>query len=255
MINLEGLGKCDLHMHTVYCDGKNTPEEMVLSAIDKGLFSVGIATHSFTDIDTSYCIKEKDVSVFQKEVRFLKEKYADKICVLCGVEQDYFSNHPTDGFDYVIGSVHYFEVNGKYYDVDRGEKYLVDLIDNVFCGDFYALAENYYQKVGDLVEKTGADIIGHFDLISKFNRDGKIFDEHDPRYKEIYQKAILKLLPANKPFELNVGAIARGYKEYPYPNADMIEFIKKNGGKLIISSDAHNKENIAYEFSKWQKLL
>ena len=25
----------DLHMHTVFCDGKNTPEEMVLSAIDK----------------------------------------------------------------------------------------------------------------------------------------------------------------------------------------------------------------------------
>ena len=29
--------KCDLHTHTVFCDGKNTPEEMVLSAIEKGL--------------------------------------------------------------------------------------------------------------------------------------------------------------------------------------------------------------------------
>ena len=255
MINLESLGKCDLHMHTVYCDGKNAPEEMVLSAIEKGLDTVGIATHSFTDIDTSYCIKEKDVPIFQKEINLLKIKYADKIRVLCGVEQDYFSNYPTGGFDYVIGSVHYFFVSGKYYDVDRGENYLVDLINNEFSGDFYAMAENYYQKVGDIVEKTGADIIGHFDLISKFNRGGKIFDENDSRYIEIYQKALSKLLKYNKPFELNVGAIARGYKDYPYPNARMIDFIKKQGGKFVLSSDAHNKDNIAYEFSKRKTLL
>ena len=27
----------DLHVHTNYCDGKNTPEEMVLAAIEKAL--------------------------------------------------------------------------------------------------------------------------------------------------------------------------------------------------------------------------
>ena len=38
----------DLHMHTVYCDGHDTPEDMVLSAIDKGLDTVGISAHSYT---------------------------------------------------------------------------------------------------------------------------------------------------------------------------------------------------------------
>ena len=33
-------------MHTCYCDGKNTPEEMVQSAIEKGLSTVGISGHS-----------------------------------------------------------------------------------------------------------------------------------------------------------------------------------------------------------------
>ena len=35
----------DLHMHTVFSDGKNTPEEMVEEAIRRGLDTVGISDH------------------------------------------------------------------------------------------------------------------------------------------------------------------------------------------------------------------
>ena len=33
----------DLHMHTTFCDGKNTPEEIVLYAIDKGFSAIGFS--------------------------------------------------------------------------------------------------------------------------------------------------------------------------------------------------------------------
>ena len=36
----------DFHTHTHYCDGAHSPEEMVLSAIEKGLTTLGIVTHS-----------------------------------------------------------------------------------------------------------------------------------------------------------------------------------------------------------------
>ena len=39
----------DLHMHTVFSDGKNTPEEMVQEAIRLGLDTVGISDHSHLD--------------------------------------------------------------------------------------------------------------------------------------------------------------------------------------------------------------
>ena len=38
----------DLHMHTVYSDGKNTPEDMIREAIRRGLDCVGISDHSHT---------------------------------------------------------------------------------------------------------------------------------------------------------------------------------------------------------------
>lgn len=255
MIDFESLGKSDLHMHTVYCDGKNTAEEMVLSAIEKGLDTVGIATHSFTSKDNTYCIKIEDISRFQQEVRALKEKYKDKICVLCGVEQDYISTCSTSGFDYVIGSVHYFLVDGKLDHVDHSRESFLRTVKSLFNGDYYAAAENYYQFMGDVIEKTGGDVIGHFDLINKFNEGNQLFDVKHPRYVCAYKKALDKLLKTGKPFELNTGAISRGYRTQPYPHADILKIIKQSGGKLIISSDAHNAKNVAFQFDLWRDLI
>ena len=249
--------KSDLHTHTIYCDGKNTPEEMVLSAIEKGLDEIGIATHSYygEEIDSSWTIKAEKVEDFQREVNALKEKYRDKIRVLCGLEKDIFSVQSSDGFDYVIGSVHYFKVYDKYYSVDLSPENFNKVVKEVFGGDYYLAVENYYELVATVMDKTNADIIGHFDLINKFNKDGALFDESSPRYKKAYEKALYRLLTYGKPFELNTGAISRGYQNKPYPNERIISLIKEKGGKIILSSDSHSKENIAFEFDKWEKLL
>lgn len=255
MIDLKSLGKCDLHMHTVYCDGKSTAEEMVLSAIEKGLDTIGVATHSYAPQSVDYCIKKEDVPKFIEEVRALKEKYADKIRVLCGVEQDYVSTYPTDKFDYSIGSVHYFIVGDNMYDVDLCEEAFLNVVNTVFGGDFYAAAENYYATLEKVIEKTNADIIGHFDLVTKFNEGDKHFDTKHPRYVQAYQRALYKLLKTGKPFEINTGVISRGHKTAPYPSADIIKIIKENGGTLMLNSDAHHAKNVAYQFDIWQKLL
>ena len=255
MIDVKSLGKCDLHMHTVYCDGKSTPEEMVLSAIEKGLDTVGVAAHSYLAKDSECYIQQEDVPRFQAEVNALKIKYADKIRVLCGIEQEYFSETSTNGFDYVIGSLHYFNVDGEIYSVDLDEETFLDRINTHFNGDFYSAAENYYQTLADVVEKTGADIIGHFDLVTKYNDGDKYFDTKHPRYVNAYKKALAKLIKTGKPFEINTGVISRGYRKQPYPSSDIIKEIKAMGGTLILSSDSHHEKNVAYQFDIWQKLL
>ena len=97
----------DLHTHTTYCDGKNTPEEMVIAAIGKGLCKIGFSGHCYTFFDERYCMSIPNVIQYITEVNALKEKYKDRIRVLCGVEQDYFGGRPIADFDYVIGSCHY----------------------------------------------------------------------------------------------------------------------------------------------------
>ena len=177
----------DLHMHTAYCDGANTPEEMVLSAIDKGLSTVGVVCHSYTACDASYCIRQEAIPRFIAEMRYLRAAYYDRIHVLCGVEQDYCSDYPTDDFDYVIGSVHYLKRGEDYTPVDESPAILLDAAEKYFGGDIYALCEAYFNTVADVANRTGCDIIGHFDLITKFNEGGRLFDESHPRYVKAYQ--------------------------------------------------------------------
>lgn len=42
---------------------------------------------------------------YKNEINRLKEKYKNKIEILLGVEQEYFSKEPTDDYKYVIGAV------------------------------------------------------------------------------------------------------------------------------------------------------
>ena len=245
----------DLHMHTAYCDGKDAPEDMILSAINKGLQTVGISGHSYTFFDESYCMQKATVPRYIAELHYLRAKYFDQIRVLCGVEQDYYSDYPTDEFDYVIGSVHYVKVEDAYIPVDESPEILKNAAEKYYGGDIYALCELYFQTVADVVRKTDCDIIGHFDLVSKFIEKEPLFDTSHPRYVAAWQAAADELLKYDVPFEVNTGAMSRGYKTQPYPSADMIAYIRERGGRFVLSSDAHSKDNVAYQFDDYESLI
>lgn len=245
----------DLHTHTTFCDGADSPEEMVLSAINIGLPILGFSAHSYTSFDERYCIKQEEISHYINEINFLKEKYKDKITILCGMEMDYFSVSPVDGLDYLIGSVHYIKKDGEYITVDDSPEILLDATEKLYGGDIYALCEDYFSLVADVINKTDADIIGHFDLISKFNEQSSLFDERHPRYVSAWKKAAQSLLLKDIPFEINTGAISRGYKSFPYPSRDILSYILENGGKVILNSDSHRKDTLAFGFDAWSEYL
>jgi len=72
----------DYHTHTVFSHGKNTPEENVLSAIEKGLKKIAITDHAPGHI--FYGVK--NTGAYIQTVEDLKRKYAGKIEVLLGLE-------------------------------------------------------------------------------------------------------------------------------------------------------------------------
>ncbi len=242
----------DFHVHTTFCDGKSTPEEVVCSAVKKGITALGFSAHSYTDFDLSYCIRPEQIPAYKQTILKLKNEYKDNISIFCGIEQDYFSACACRGdFDYTIGSVHYVKAGEKYFEIDESAELTAQAADLGFGGDIYSLIEEYYRTVGDVIEKTGADIIGHFDLITKFNSKNDLFDEHAPRYVTAWRTAVDRLIPSGKPFEVNTGAISRGYTDHPYPSADILRYICKKGGTVILSSDSHHKDTLCFEFPKW----
>lgn len=245
----------DLHTHTTFSDGNNTPEEMVLAAISKGLDTIGFSDHSFTAFEQSYCIKENELKNYIDCINQLKAKYKTQIKIKLGIEQDFYSDKPDYDFDYIIGSVHYIKVNGEYIPVDETSDILRNAAYKYFNGNIYDLIDEYYRTVCDVVSKTNADIIGHFDLITKTNNNFMLFDENSSRYIAAYQKACDKLIDTGKLFEINTGAIARGYKDSPYPSSDIYNYLKSKGAKFILSSDSHSTDTLCFDFDKYKSMI
>lgn len=250
----------DLHTHTTFSDGENEAEEMIRAAIGKGMTAIGISDHSYTSFDKQYCMKKEEAGRERTCLRELQAKYEGRIKVLVGIEQDLYSDTAPSAreYDYAIGSAHYLRFGDEFIPVDDTPEILRTAADKHCGGDLIALAEVYFRTVEELAPLAAEKKItffGHFDLIRKFNRGGALFDEKDPRYVAAAHKALDTLLTTGLPFEINSGAVSRGYQDDPYPSADMLAYIKEHGGRLLLSSDAHAAQNIGYEFEKWQPLL
>lgn len=242
------------HTHTVYCDGKDTPEQLVQQALALGCPAIGFSGHGVAPYDDAAMTTEREAQ-YRAEVRRLQQVYAGQITILCGVEQEYLSDAPTDGYDYVIGGVHYLHRGDDYRTVDWTPEILRSIVDDWFGGDWYTMAEEYYAQVGDLYEKTHCRVVAHFDLIEKFNEDGSLFDRDHPRYRAAALGALAQLRTAPVIFEINTGAIARGYRTTPYPADFLLRAMQDAGVPLMLGADCHDRRFLLCGFAQYAPLV
>jgi len=240
--------KLNFHTHTKYCDGKNTTAEMVERAVALGFSALGFSGHAYTPPEPEYSMSHEDTKRYKDEIINLREKWRGKIEIFCGIEMDYFSEEDTSDFDYVIGSVHYLEKNGAFYNIDGSPERFEHAA--AAFGGVYPLCEAYYSLVSDVVRKTNADIIGHFDLITKFNERQKQIDTDNPRYVAAVDASLEALLKTKRIFEINTGAMARGYRSAPYPSLDILKKLISGGARFTLSSDCHDATYLDFGFKE-----
>lgn len=235
----------NIHTHTTFSDGKNTPEEMILKAIELGFFSIGISDHSETAFDSAYCMGSDAYASYRKSVNALKEKYGDRIHVLCGIERDSFSPVPCEGFDYIIGSVHYVLYNGEHLSVDRSLDDQLDPIRRYFSGDKMEYARRYYDLVAENALRKNFEVLGHFDLLNKFG----LYSDCTEEYQSVALEALDACLSAVPYIEMNTGAISRGYKTV-YPNDVFLRRILEKGGRIVLNGDSHSASSLDCHFDE-----
>lgn len=245
--------KQNLHTHTTFADGKDTPEELVLEAISRGFTSIGFSEHTFMKFSTyPHQMTVEKTEDYKKEIANLKEKYKGIIDIFCGLEFEFFSDLNTDGFDYLIGSVHYLNIDGKILGFDRSLDETIAYVKDNFNGNGLKFAEKYYQTVATLPTKRKFDIIGHFDQIVKNNDKGKVFDTASKEYLGYGYEAINSLKGKIPFFEVNTGVISRGYRQVPYPQIEFMKEFNRCGFGAVITSDCHNKNYLdcAFDLAK-----
>lgn len=226
------------HTHTNFCDGNNSPREMIEYAIALGFTHLGFSGHMDADIHMNF-------DEYVSEVRKLQFEYSDRIDVFCGVELDnLYEQVCWLTTDYVIGSTHFLDVD--YYrplSIDNTVEDVVTLCNEFYGGDYYKLCRAYYELEAKICDKFPCTFIGHFDLVSKYNYILHCFDEDDDKYLTPAFDAMECLVKQDIPFELNTRQSDRGKF---YPSNTLLKRLKELNGKVIISSDAHN----AFELNK-----
>jgi len=249
MNTAEYTTRSNVHSHTTFADGRDTAEEMAQAALALGFHTLGFSEHGPADYDDA-AMPAEQIDDYRAEVLRLREKYAGRIHILLGLEHDWLSPAAPDGLDYAIESVHYVQKDGQLWSVDWTRKKQETAIRELYGGDPYALCRDYFRTVCESIEGTNADILGHIELVMKFNEARDLFDDANPRYLGPALACAELAAKSGRLIEVNTGAIARGYRTQPYPGAAMLRRAAECGGRIILTSDCHDRAFLDCHFAQ-----
>jgi histidinol-phosphatase (PHP family) len=253
MSNTNYFTRSNIHSHTTFADGRDTAEEMVRAALALGFHTLGFSEHGHADYDDNSMTLAREWE-YRAEIRRLKAKYAGQLNILLGYEHDWLSPANVSDYEYYIESVHYVDRGGALFCVDNTREKLVDAARTLYGGDMYALCRDYFRTVCESIQGTDAAIIGHIELVMKFNEARDLYDDADPRYLNPALACAEVAARSGKLVEINSGAISRGYRTQPYPSAAMLHRIAECGGRIIFTSDCHNSDYLDCNFEQSAEL-
>ena len=242
------------HTHCNFCDGSSTPEEVVLSALNKGFAAIGFSCHGGFASLKEMKYKKIDLDAYRKEIARLQEKYKKDIQIYCGIEEDDISWIERDRYRYMIGSVHYFAKDGKYLSIDGSDTHFVNCL-KAFGGDPLTLAENYYRIFCDYIALRKPDIVGHFDLITKFEEKMPVGLMDDPAYCRLAERYLTEAVKSGSIFEINTGAISRDWRTVAYPQENLLYVLKKLDAPIMVNADSHHADTIDCFFEETKAML
>lgn len=248
------------HTHTQFCDASSLAEDMVLSAIGHGFHTLGFSSHSYYPPDTDWCLSKESIPLYINEIQRLQVLYRDRIRIRLGLELDYYSLGHMDlsPYEYLIGSVHdYLDPRSqKLYSYDHSPERFMEMLREAFDSDPIRLARAYYTDLVHFIQTQKPLILGHFDLITKFNDQLHLFSTSDPVYHNLTCDALLACCESGcTVVEVNTGGIIRGYKKTPYPDPVFLKLLHEHHIPVMLSSDCHEASTITGAFDETCRLL
>lgn len=237
----------DFHLHSDFSfDSKTPAENTIKAAIAKGFKVMCFTDH--LDYDATLCHKDYyfDLDEYFLKMRELKEKYAEQIEVLIGVEfgiqphliEKYNKIAKENPFDFILMSIHTVEhhdlaVDGfpeKYPPLEVMQRYYTQMAE---CLDLY----------------DDFDILGHLDYLDRYFKDKSTFPEFKS-YKPYVETVFDKVIKKGKGIELNSAGLRRGL-DFFHPKIDALKLYFEMGGDIVsFGSDAHIDRDFGFGYDE-----
>mgnify|MGYP001625517436 FL=1 len=241
--------RTDIHTHTKFsADGRNSIEEMIAAAMQKGLAWYGISEHFNYDYDRLHLtidgqeVPPIDERAYFTRARELQKQLRGKLHLLVGAEfgydnanstlQRYIETEQEYSPDFVVNSVHtclgmdcYF----PHYCVGKSKE--------------YAYNAYLYRVLESLDAPYRYDIVAHIGYCSRNATypDPKLRYED---YADVLDEILKRIIARGKILEVNSSAKTAGS---PFiPDTDILERYFELGGRMVsFASDAHDTTRIA----------
>ena len=252
------------HIHSIYCDGQDDLEEIVLEAIQRGFKSIGFSSHCPMPVENTFSMKYEKLAQYCQEVRILKSKYNKLIQIYLGLEVDFIENVISPAspivlfqqLDFTIGTVHFLwgKEGTKVYQLNNNTDSFLKAVKDGFHSNPASLIRAYFAAIRRMVESSKPTIVGHFDLIKIHNNGYVVFDPETEFYQSEVENTLLVIKANNSILEVNTRGFYKGTSTDFLPSEKILRKALELNIPITVNTDAHRKEEIdsaltnAYEY-------
>jgi histidinol-phosphatase (PHP family) len=223
----------DTHVHSKFSvDGHSSVEEMVVSAIGKGVSVLCFTEHFDSDPEDIGC-GFFDYEAYRAAIGRARDRYSDRIEILMGIEFSEPQLYEKElelcnerAFDFILGSVHHV-VNEA---TARGRRVAEAELDGIY--------ERHYAETLAACRRGGFDALAHIDVPTRYLSGRR---ESAALIAEIMEAMVEKDIS----LEVNTWSLRKGVGE-PSPSESILKAYGAAGGRYVtMGSDAHCAGDVA----------
>ncbi|MEE9282005.1 MAG: histidinol-phosphatase [Myxococcota bacterium] len=227
--------------------------EVLESARERGFSVYGVSEHAPRSRVEDLYPDEQDLApgdlatIFEAYVERagrLREELQGRLEVLVGFETEMVPPagwldcmkriRESAAFDYTIGSVHHVGDLS----IDMSPELTARAAERV--GGAAALQRAYFEQVTEMTIELGPMIVGHFDLIRKFDGATPSFE---PSVWTTIERALEAVRAAGALLDVNAAPVRRGLGP-PYPLHDILERAQRLGIGVTLGDDSHGPADV-----------
>jgi histidinol-phosphatase (PHP family) len=246
------------HLHTSYCDGKNTVAEWAAVLRQNGVPAAGLSSHAPLPeaLARPWAMKSSNLEAYFAEIRQAAAT-ADKLQLYAGLEADYVAGFTAPGAfahlaDYTIGSIHILGLlaDGTPWEVDMSTTLFKRGVQEIFDLDYCKAVCAYFGATRDMIGLSPPVLVGHLDKIKIHNRPDPLFDETAPWYREQVMETLHAIREKDLILEVNTRGLYQNKTDTAYPSRWILEEALRLNIRIALSSDAHRLEELHAWFAE-----
>eukprot|EP00127_Corallochytrium_limacisporum_P002634 Clim_evm70s134 gene=Clim_evmTU70s134 len=245
-----------MHSHSgSYCKhASGTLPEMIEAGKNKGYVVMGLSEH-MPRYDPANLYPEeleenmtpadlyKTFSDYVTAARELQVSNRQSLDIIVGMETEWIDDtygqkiknlREQFNLEYIVGSVHHVGT----LPIDFSKETYLSAAEVLGGKDKMYL--QYFESVLKLVEQVSPEVIGHIDVIKKYDEDHQVSDE----CMQLVSKILRQTSSNGSLLELNSSSMKRGWRS-AYPGKRILELALKEGQKLTLSDDSHKPAEVA----------